>query len=176
MSFRDEINKYLSKYLFRIELQRKNVIINYLHSQLSLKVTDNALCLMQNSYSTAAAISKHKNSTIRSSKQQSSKSQIKQKILVAGDSMLNNIRKRGLSKQHTVKVKIFPDTTTETIFGKLKNLLESKPDMLMIHASTNDLPKNITLREKCLYSEFFWSECRKMRTRKTPKMDIFHPV
>ena len=38
-----------------------------------------------------------------------------------------------------------------------------------------------TLRKKCPYSEFFWSvfsrirtECRKIRTRKTPNTDSFY--
>ena len=47
---------------------------------------------------------------------------------------------------------------------------------------------NNTIREKCPYSEFFWSvfsdcvslriqsECRKIRTRKTPNTDTFHAV
>ena len=34
----------------------------------------------------------------------------------------------------------------------------------------------LTLRKKCLYSELFWSECRKMRTRITPNMDTFYAV
>ena len=29
-------------------------------------------------------------------------------------------------------------------------------------------------REKCRYSKFFWSECRKIRTRKTPITDTFY--
>ena len=40
-----------------------------------------------------------------------------------------------------------------------------------------------SLREKCPYAEFFWSafssiwtECRKIRTRKTPNTDTFHAV
>ena len=32
------------------------------------------------------------------------------------------------------------------------------------------------LREKCRYSEFFWSKCGKIRTRKTPKREIFHAL
>ena len=34
----------------------------------------------------------------------------------------------------------------------------------------------ISLHEKCLYSEFFWSECRKIRSRKTPNTDSFYEV
>ena len=57
--------------------------------------------------------------------------------------MLNNIHERGLSKQHTLKVKKISDETTEIILEKLVNLLESKADELIVHAGTNDLPKNI---------------------------------
>ena len=32
------------------------------------------------------------------------------------------------------------------------------------------------LRDKCPYSEFFWSECGKIRTTKTPNTDTFHAV
>ena len=60
-----------------------------------------------------------------SSNQQSNNSQTKQKILVAGDSTLNITHKKGLSKQHTVKVKHFPGKTTEIILEKFENLLES---------------------------------------------------
>ena len=71
--------------------------------------------------------------------------------------MLNNIHETGLSKQHTVKVKNFPGTTTETILQKMENPLESKPDVLILHAGTNDIPKNINplnnlrkVHRKCL--------------------------
>ena len=57
--------------------------------------------------------------------------------------MLNNFHERGLSKQHTIKAKNFPGSATETILEKLENLLESKPDILIVHAGSNDLQKNI---------------------------------
>ena len=56
---------------------------------------------------------------------------------------MNNIHERGLSKQYTVKVKHFPGATRETLLEKMENLLKSKPDVLILHAGTNDLPKNI---------------------------------
>ena len=71
--------------------------------------------------------------------------------------MLNNIHERGLSKHHAEKVKSFPGATTETILEKMENLLESKPDVLILHADINDLPKNINplnnlrkVHRKCL--------------------------
>ena len=146
-----------------IELQRKNVVIDYLHSKLNLKSIDNSLRssatrnlndksnqdtvgdeLTETSHANAATISKYKNPTIRSSKQQSNNSQLKRKILVARDSTLNSIHERGTSKQHTVKIKIFSGATTEGILEKLENLLESKADVLIVHSGTNNLPKNIS--------------------------------
>ena len=100
-----------------IELKRKNVVIDCLHSQISSKATDNSLSssatrnlngtstqdsvgnkITESCHSNAAMISKHKSPIIRSSNLQSNNSQIKRKILVAGDSMLNNIHEIGLSK------------------------------------------------------------------------------
>ena len=142
----------------------KNAVINYLYSKLSLGATENSLSssatrnlngtsnqnsigdkLTEASYFNAATISKHENPTIKSSKHQSnnSNSQIKPKTLVAGYLALNNIRERGLSKQHPVKVKNFLSATTEITLKKLENPLESRPDVLIVYAGTIDLPKNI---------------------------------
>ena len=164
--FIDILKKRISD--LEIELQRKNVVIDYLHSQLSLKATDNLLtsCATRNlngisnqdyvgdklneaSNSNAATISNHKNPTIRFSKQQSNNIQAKRKIVVAGDSMLNNIHERGLSKQHTIKLKDFPGATAKTILEKLEKLPESKPDMLIVHSVPNNLLKNINLLTNC---------------------------
>ena len=38
------------------------------------------------------------------------------------------------------------------------------------------LKQQLLVREKRPYSEIFWSECRKIRTRKTPNTDTFHAV
>ena len=92
-----------------IELLRKNVVVDYLHSQLNLNTTDNSLSLnatqnlngksnqdttgdkvTETSHVNAATLLKNKGPTIRSPKQQSINSQIKRKILVAGNSMLSN--------------------------------------------------------------------------------------
>ena len=86
-SDRDLVFHILQKRIsnLEIELQRINVVINYLHSQLSLKATDNSLSssvtrnlndksnedsagdeLNETFHSNAATISKHKIPTIKS--------------------------------------------------------------------------------------------------------------
>ena len=57
--------------------------------------------------------------------------------------MLNNINERGISKQHSVKVRNFPRATTERINGEIEDILQPKPDLIIIHAGTNDLATKI---------------------------------
>ena len=53
------------------------------------------------------------------------------KIVVTGDSMLNDMNKKGLSKSDNVKVKNYPGATSEDILDKLDDLLKVKPDCLL---------------------------------------------
>ena len=48
--------------------------------------------------------------------------------------MLNNISERRISKQHLVKVTNFPGATTKRIYEVVDNILQSKPDLIIIHA------------------------------------------
>ena len=42
--------------------------------------------------------------------------------------------------------------------------------------AVNSFHKKLSLRKKSPYLQFFWSDCGKMRTRKTPNTDTFHAV
>ena len=55
------------------------------------------------------------------------------KIVVTGDSMLNAVNKKGLSKSHNVKVKNYPAATSEDILDKIDDLLKVKLDCLVVH-------------------------------------------
>ena len=69
----------------------------------------------------------------------------KSNVIIIGDSMLNNINSRGLSKSN--KVIHFPGATIEDILDEIEDTLKTHPDTLIVHARTNDLTKNInTLR------------------------------
>ena len=67
-------------------------------------------------------------------------------------------------------------TSYQTLFSFL-NMFKSLLS-LMIHYLTNfdALIQPLTLREKCPYSEFFWSKCGKIWTRITPNMENFYAV
>ena len=69
----------------------------------------------------------------------------RKKIVVTGDSMLNGVNEKGLSKSHNVKVKNYPGATSEDILDKIDDLLKVKPDCLLVHVGTNDLTNNVNL-------------------------------
>ena len=64
-------------------------------------------------------------------------------FFVVEDSMLNNIRECGVSKQHSVKVRNFPGTTTERINEEIDDTHQANPDLIITHASTNDIATKI---------------------------------
>ena len=65
------------------------------------------------------------------------------KVVVTGDSLLNGISEKGLSRDHQVTVKNFPGGTTEKVLEEIENLVADKPDYIIIHAGTNDITKGI---------------------------------
>ena len=64
---------------------------------------------------------------------------------MTGDSILNSMNEKGLSKSHNVNVKSYPGATSEDILDKINNLLKVKPDCLLVHVGTNDLTNNVDL-------------------------------
>ena len=80
---------------------------------------------------------------ISSSSEKSALKDRRKNVFVVGDSMLNNISERGISKQHSVKVRNFPGATTEGINEEIDDILQSKLDLVIINAGTNDLATKI---------------------------------
>ena len=56
---------------------------------------------------------------------------LKKNIIQTGDSMLNNISEKGLSKTHKVRVTNFPGGTSKKITDQLNDLIKRKPSKLM---------------------------------------------
>ena len=63
------------------------------------------------------------------------------KLVVTGDSLLNGISEKMLSRNHQVTVKNFPGGTSRTFPGELR--VADKPERIIIHALT--LQKALTL-------------------------------
>ena len=60
--------------------------------------------------------------------------------------MLNNINSRGLSKSKTFEVLNFPKAASNEILGKIDDVLNQKPESLIVYIRTNDFTNKINLR------------------------------
>ena len=60
--------------------------------------------------------------------------------------MLNNINNRGLSKSKTFEVLNFPGAASNEILGKIDDVLNQKPESLIVYVRTNDFTNEINLR------------------------------
>ena len=69
----------------------------------------------------------------------------KRKIIIVGDSLLNGIHEKVLSKNHSVKGNNIPVGTSDAILDKLDDFLRNKPDGLIVHAGMNDISKRKNL-------------------------------
>ena len=65
--------------------------------------------------------------------------QNKKKVVITGDSMLNGIHEKRMSKNYWVKINGFPVGTSATILENIDQLVKSKSEFLIVHAGTNDL-------------------------------------
>ena len=57
---------------------------------------------------------------------------------IVGDSMLNGIDERPISKTHPVKVRFFPGARIKDMYRYLTPIEEKKPELLILHVGTND--------------------------------------
>ena len=63
--------------------------------------------------------------------------------MIVGDSMLNGITEHGLDKRHRIKVKAHPGATLQDILDHIKPTVRRNPDVLIIHAATNDITNDV---------------------------------
>ena len=66
----------------------------------------------------------------------------KQNIIVAGDSMVKNLKGWLMSRKKNVRVYSFPGATTEDMEFFLKPLIARQPEEIILHIGTNDLSKD----------------------------------
>ena len=75
-------------------------------------------------------------------------------ILVTGDSLLNNIEERRLSKKFNVKVRAFPGADVRDMYDFLEPLIKKRPKYVILHIGSNDSvnrsPDDITNRIEAL--------------------------
>ena len=71
--------------------------------------------------------------------------ELKKRVIITRDSMLNGIREKGVSKNHRVKVNNFPGGSSATILENIDQLVKIKPGCLIVHAGANDLANRTNL-------------------------------
>ena len=57
----------------------------------------------------------------------------KKKIFIVGDSMIKNITGTGISRDHTVKIRLHPGATSIDICDYIKPELHHQPDVIILH-------------------------------------------
>ena len=122
------------------EISKKDAIIDHLTNQLFNVSHNNKKNLQEDGDNNGK---NSKSTHDKTSSQGNGERNDKKKAVVTGDSLLNGINERGLSKPHKVNVQNFPGGTSETILGELDTLVASKPDCIIIHAGTIDLANGI---------------------------------
>ena len=61
----------------------------------------------------------------------------KKRVVITGDSTLNGIHDKGLSKNYRVKVNNFPRGISAMILGNIDQSIKSKPDCLIVYSVAN---------------------------------------
>ncbi len=73
----------------------------------------------------------------------------KKRVIIVGDSILNGISEKGLTKKnHIVKVRPHPGATTEDLVDHIKTVARRKPNMVVLHIGSNDLTNGVNTQEK----------------------------
>ena len=126
------------------QLTEKNAVISYLTTQLVTKSQDTSV------NQSSRNIDHNKEPQIRNSdKVNDGTVEICNKkskdVVIIGDSMLNNITGKGLSKSTNVDDLNIPGATSGDIVDKIDDVLEGKPESLIVHIGTNDLTNNVNL-------------------------------
>ena len=124
------------------QLAEKDAIIDFLLNQKVQNEIDNTTFISKVSN---FDIQRDKKPTNSNNKNSNDEKQEKKKIVVTGDSILNGVNEKGLSKSRNVKVKNYPGVASEDILDKIDDLLKVKPDCLLVHVGTNDLTNNVNL-------------------------------
>ena len=122
------------------EISKKDAITDHLTNQLFNVFHNNKKNLQKDDDNNGK---NSKSTHDKTSSQGNDERNDKKKVVVTGDSLLNGINERGLSKPHKVNVQNFPGGTSETILEELDTLVASEPDCIIIYAGTNDLTNGI---------------------------------
>ena len=135
------------------QLADKNAIIEFLSVQIISKPPDKTRKDSSDNYRHRSndndRLATNGNNQDDASNEKSSNDGRSKEVIVIGDSMLNNVNSRGLSKSENVKVISFPGATSIDIVENIDRILENQqPKSLIVHVGTNDLTNDVNLLNK----------------------------
>ena len=132
------------------QLADKNAIIEFLSAQIISKPPDKTCKDSSDNYRYRSndndRLVTNRNNQDGAPNEKSSNDERSKEVIVIGDSMLNNVNSRGLSKSKNVEVINFPGATSTDIVENIDEILENqKSKSLFVHVGTNDLTNDVNL-------------------------------
>ena len=132
------------------QLADKNAIIDFLFAQIISKPPDKTRKDGSNNYRHRSndndRLVINDNNQDNASNEKSSNDGRTKEVIVIGDSMLNNVNSRGLSKSKNVEVINFAGATSTNIVENIDDILENQqPKSLIVHVGANDLTNDVNL-------------------------------
>ena len=132
------------------QLAEKNAIIEFLSAQIISKPPDKTRKDSSDNYryriNDNDRLVTNGNNQDDASNEKSRNDGRTKEVIVIGDSMLNNVNSRGLSKSKNVEVINFPGATSTDIVENIDEIPENQqPKSLIIHVGTNDLTNDVNL-------------------------------
>ena len=105
------------------------------------KITTTSACATTNAESSNSAKSDHMKEDLREKKDSviNNKSKRKPQVFIVGDSMASDLKGWLMARDKAVKVYTFPVASCEDMENYLVQLMNSKPDQILLHIGTNDL-------------------------------------
>ena len=125
------------------QLSEKNTIIDFLTKQLIADSHDISKSKCSHNLIDRNRINNDKNND--SLHEEKGIEDLSNKVVIIGDSMLNNINSRGLFKSKEEDVLNFPGTTSSDVLTKTDDVLNKKTASLIVHVDINDLANDINL-------------------------------
>ena len=61
-------------------------------------------------------------------------------MLIFGDSTISGLKERKMSRNRKIKLKYLPGAKIENMYHYVIPLLEKKPENIILHPGTNDIP------------------------------------
>ena len=132
------------------QLADKNAMIEFLSAQIISKPPDKTRKDSSDNYRHRSndndSLVTNGNNQEDASDEKSNNDGRTKEIIPIGDSMLNNVNSRGLSKSKNVEVINFPGATSTDIVENIDEILENQqPKSLIAHVGINDLTNDVNL-------------------------------